>query len=154
MKTTTCIALAFALAIILTAGCGGGDYQAPPKGNDRPKATNNGGGTGGPAKKEPTGPTYAKEYEKEGEAALAAWKTWAGEKTPANFASVGTHLYNAQRYKIMSDRNGHSTANFHRMTEVGRLFTDWKKTFQTGDWESDPDYKEAKHAYNDLQQEN
>ena len=37
--------------------------------------------------------------------------------------------------------------------EVGRLFTDWKKTFQTGDWESDADYKEAKHAYNEVQQE-
>ncbi|MCA8917132.1 MAG: hypothetical protein KDB90_17210 [Planctomycetes bacterium] len=154
MKKATCIALAFALAVLFTASCGGGTYQAPPKANERPKATGGGdtGGSGVP-KKEPTGPSYSKDYEPEAKAALTAWDTWAKEKTPANYAKVGTHLYNAMRYKIMTDRNGHSTGNFYKVNEVGRLFTDWKKTFQTGDWESDADYKEAKHAYNEVQQE-
>ena len=147
-------AFLFALALAFTAGCGGGDYQAPPKGNGLKPHTGGtgGGGTGGETKREPTGPSYIKDYEPEAKGALAGWKTWAGDKTPENFAKVGEHLYNAMRYKIMTERNGHSTGNFYKSTEVGRLFTDWKKTFQAGDWENNADYKAAKAAYDEVQQ--
>ena len=145
-------AFVFALALAATAACGGGDYQAPPKGNGLSPANIQPGGGGGTGRPEPTGESYAQEYDPEAKAALAAWKTWSGDKTPANYAKVGTHLYNALRYKILTERNGHSTANMHKVREVGRLFTDWKKTHQSGDWENDPEYKAAKAAYNEVQQ--
>lgn len=152
MKYAT--AFIFALACMLTAACGGGEYQAPPKGNDlKPHSGGTGGGgTGGDTKREPTGPSFIKEYEPEAKAALAGWKTWAGDKTPENFAKVGAHLYNAMRYKILSDRNGHSTGNFYKVREVGQLFADWKRTTQLGDWKSNADYKAAKAAYDEIQQ--
>jgi hypothetical protein len=146
-------ALVIALAAILigASACGGDPYQAPPVGNGY-KASNTPPGTTTPGKKEPTGPSYSKEYDPEAKAAFKAWDAWAGDKTPENFAKVGTHLYNAMRYKILTDRHGHPISGFHRANELGRLFTDWKKTFQTGDWENDPDYKAAKAAYNEVQQ--
>ncbi|MCB9932843.1 MAG: hypothetical protein H6841_05400 [Planctomycetes bacterium] len=148
MKYATAITLMLAL---LLAGCGGGEYQPPPKANGRTPSGNNGTG-GGSSTKAPTGPSFSKQYEPEAKAALAAWSSWSAEKTPANFAKVGTHLYNAMRYKIMTERNGHSISNFYKSREVGELFADWKKTIQPGDWESDPDYQAAFHAYKEVQQ--
>ncbi|MBZ0138021.1 MAG: hypothetical protein K8I27_16820 [Planctomycetes bacterium] len=151
MKYAT--ALVLVLGLLLTGGCGNGDYQAPPRANGLAphNGQSGGGGTGG-TKKERTGPSFSKEYEPEAKAALSAWDTWASDKTPGNFAQCGAHLYNAMRYKILTERNGHSTGNFYKAREVGRLFTDWKKTFQTGDWESNAEYKAAKAAYNEIQQ--
>jgi hypothetical protein len=141
MKIATAIMLMLALML---AGCGGG-YQAPPKGNERVVSN---APAGSPAK----GQSYAKEYEPEAKAALDSWKAWGREKTPENFAKVGAHLYNAMRFKILTDRNGHSTGNLYKVREVGQLFTDWKKTSQLGDWESNPEYKAAKAAYDEVQQ--
>lgn len=146
MKYAIMLVLAMALA-----ACGD-QYTAPPEGNAR-KIDNSTGGTGGGTKKQPTGPSYANEYRREADAALAAWKDYGSDKSAANFAKVGTHVYNAQRFKIMSSRNGHSTDSFHKSREVGQLFTDFKKTFQAGDWEKDEDYKAAKKAYDEVQQD-
>jgi hypothetical protein len=147
------LTVVFAIALVATSACGGGGYQAPPAGNGY-KPSNTPVTTTSPGKKQPTGPNYATEYKKSADAALKAWSDYGADKTAENFAKVGMNLYDAQRYKIMSDRNGHSTSGFHRVTEVSRLFTDWKKTFQGGDWESDPDYKAAKKAYDEVQQAN
>ena len=137
------------IAVVTLAACGGGDYQAPPKANKKPTSTG-GGGTGGEA---PKGQSYANEFRTESDAALNAWKTWSGDKTPENYAKVGEHVYNALRYKIMHTRNGHSESGLHRSSELKRLYTDWRKTFQTGDWESNEDYKASFKAYQDVQQE-
>lgn len=152
MKYAT--AFIFALSLAFTAGCGGGEYKAPPKGNGLAphNGQSGGGGTGGGTKREPTGPSYAKDYDPEAKAALAAWDTWAKDKSADNYAKCGEHLYNAMRFKILTERNGHSTSGLYKSREVGRLFTDWKKTFQPGEWETNADYKAAKQAYDDVQQ--
>jgi hypothetical protein len=142
-------AMPIVLAMLLAA-CGGDPYKAPPTGNGTAPA-NSPKQPVVPTKK-PTGPSYADDYRREADAALSSWKMYGGDKSAENFAKVGTHLYNAQRFKIMSSRNGHSTDNFHKSREVGQLFTDWKKTFQAGDWEKDPDYQAAKKAYDEVQQ--
>jgi hypothetical protein len=140
------------LTIALVLAACGDPYSAPPQGNGtKPANTSQQPGSNMPTKT-PTGPSFAKEYDPEAKAAFKAWDTWAADKTPENFAKVRTHLYNAMRFKILTDRNGHSISKLYKANEIGRLFTDWKKTFQSGDWESDPDYKAAKQAYNDIQQ--
>lgn len=142
-------------AVALIAGCGG-EYQAPPKANAR-TVDQGGGDTGGdaapvkPSEPEPTGPSYVNEFRTESKAALDAWQAWSQDKTPANYATVGEHLYNALRYKILHTRNGHSESMLSRVRELNRLNTDWRKTFQSGDWESQPGYEKAFEEYKKVQ---
>ena len=147
MKFATVLTLA--LSLLLVGACGG-DYQAPPKSNSKEPAAN-------PAANTPSGPkpgqNYIDDYEAEAKAALAAWSAWGKDKTPENYAKVGAHLFNAMRFKILSERNRNSTANFYKVREVQQLFTDWKKTFQSGEWDKNREYATAKNAYDEIQQQ-
>ncbi|MCB9894831.1 MAG: hypothetical protein H6839_10300 [Planctomycetes bacterium] len=159
MKKATCIALAFALAVLFTASCGGGTYQAPPKANDRPKATGGGGDTGGTSNKKPADPERTSAFNKEAAAAQAAWKAFAKEKTSANFAACGAHIYNALCNSIQMDRDGSDTSGLRGLTELKRLKTDWLKSEgqltseQKAEYKADPEYKKAFEDYHNLQQD-
>lgn len=149
----TLIALGVVASI---AACGGGDYQAPPKANERKvdQYTGGGGDTGGPA---PTGPSRTKEFNAEARKAQDAWKGFARNKTADTYAICGAHIYNALRYRIEHERNGHSSDSLRGLRELNRLRTDWAKsegqltTEQKKAYEQHSEYKAAKQAYDDIQ---
>lgn len=159
MKYAT--AFIFALACMLTAACGGGEYQAPPKGNDlKPHTggTGGGGGTGGDTRPDPTGPSKTREFNDAASKAQDAWDTYARERNGTNYAICGAHIFNALRFRIEHERNGHDAGSLRGLRELNKLRTDWAKS--EGQLSSEekkiynehPDYVAAKKAYDEVQQ--
>lgn len=155
MKYVTAILLTLAF---LLAGCGGGEYQAPPKSNGRtPGSTTSTDGSGGGGT-QPTGPSRTREFNSEASKAQDAWKTFAKDKSADNYAVCGAHIFNALRYRIEHERNGHDAGTLRGLRELNQLKADWAKSEgqltseQKTAYQSHADYKAAKEAYDQIQQ--
>lgn len=135
------------LAILLlgVVGCGGGTVPPPGQNN----GTKSNPGTG-PGVVEKPGQSYATEFKAEHNKAKAAWSQFGKDKSPASYAKTGAHIYKALTYKIMHSRNKHDTNKLPNVTDLNRMYADWRKTKVDGDWQSDAAYTQAFKEYQAL----
>jgi hypothetical protein len=151
------LTIAFAVVLAATAACGGGGYQAPPAGNGY-KAGNTPVTTTTPGKTQPTGESRTREFNDSAAKAQAAWKDFARDKSADNYAVCGAHIYNALRFRIEHERNGHDAGTLRGLRELNQLKKDWTATEgqltteQKTAYIEHADYKAAKAAYNEVQQ--
>ncbi len=147
------VAFLFAFALVFTSACGGGDYQAPPKGNGLAPATTGGGDTG----PKPTGPSYASEFAVEASKAKAAWEAFGREQSAENYAVCGAHIHNALRYRIIHERNGHPASVLRDLRAFNELRKDWAGTEgrltseQKNEYNNHPEFKKAFEEYKKIQ---
>lgn len=148
------VAFLFAFALAFTSACGGGEYQAPPKGNGLAPATTGGGGDTGP---KPTGPSYTTEFNSEASKAMTAWKTFGSEQSAENYAVCGAHIHNALRYRILHEQNGHPASSLRGLRELNQLRKDWSgsegklTSEQKTEYKNHPEYKKAFEEYQKVQ---
>ncbi len=133
------------VAVACLTACGG---SAPAPQNTPKKSTPGPAANEGPK----PGQSYANEYRRETDAALAAFSAYGKEKTAASYAKAGTHFYNALKYRSMHTRNGHSSEGMYKYTDLNLSYKDWKSTIGPKGWEDDAEYKKAKAEYDKVQQ--
>lgn len=83
-----------------------------------------------PAQNKPAAPkkSYQADYEREMNAAFASWKKYGGSKSDEDYIETGVHIYGAQKFKVMHEKENGNLSGFPRLNEFGELFMDWKKT--------------------------
>jgi hypothetical protein len=137
------------------AACGGG-YNPPPDANTKKLPPSQKPAT---IEKEPTGPSYVREFQQEYDLAKAAFQEYRtahqnndAEAKALAYAKQGTHFYKALWYRTSHEKNGHKADLLRGLTQFNRDYKDWKSTMGQVDkkWAEDPDYKAAKEAFDKL----
>lgn len=155
MKRIFATALLPILAMAFAA-CGGG-YNPPPDANTKKLPPSQ--KPAGPIKKEPTGPSYVREFQQEYDLAKAAfeeyrtaYKNGDAEAKVQAYAKQGAHLYRALWYRSSHSKNGHEDELLRGLTQFNRDFKDWKASMGQVDkkFADDPEYKAALDAFEEL----
>lgn len=154
MKKIFATALLPILALAFAA-CGGG-YNPPPDANTKKLPPSQKPAT---IEKEPTGPSYVREFQQEWDLAKAAfeeyrtaYKNGDKEAQAVAYAKQGTHYYKALWYRISHENHGHKPELLRGLTQFNREVKNWRSTMGQVDkkWEQDPDYKAAFEAFKEL----
>lgn len=113
MTKALCTLVLIAIAAV-AAGC-----SRPPQ-----KPANNAPAASKPAPKK----SYQADYEREMNAAFAAWKKYGGSKSDEDYVETGVRIYGGLKFKVLHEKENGNLSGFPRLTEFGELFMDWKKT--------------------------
>ncbi|CAG1011941.1 hypothetical protein ANAEL_04304 [Anaerolineales bacterium] len=72
--------------------------------------------------------SYQADYEREMNAAFAAWNKYGDSKSDADYIETGVRIYGGMKFKVMHERENGNLTGLPRLNEFGTLFMDWKKT--------------------------
>lgn len=72
--------------------------------------------------------SYQADYEREMNAAFAAWNKYGDSKSDADYIEAGVRIYGGMKFKVMHERENGNLTGLPRLNEFGTLFMDWKKT--------------------------